>query len=305
MDALPPPFEPVALPDGTIQRLERRLGRTVVDRRDARGGYTVARRLVLRLSDGSTVFAKVATNEETARALRAERVVYEAVRGPFLPRLLGFDDDGGSNPILVLEDLSAAQWPPPWGRGAVEAARDALAVIAATPAPASLPSLEAEGPLMRGWPRVDADPAPFLSLRLASRAWLDRALPVLRAGAERVVLGGEALVHADVRSDNLCFVDGRAVLVDWNWASRGNPRVDVAFWLPSLAYEGGPPPEAVLPRSGDEAALVSGYFASQAGLPPPTPSMVRVRGLQRAQLATALPWAARTNGLPPPDGAPV
>ena len=52
---------------------------------------------------------------------------------------------------------------------------------------------------------------------------------------------GEAFLHLDVRSDNICIADGRAVLVDWNWASLGNPRVDLAFWLPSLSHEGGPP----------------------------------------------------------------
>jgi aminoglycoside phosphotransferase (APT) family kinase protein len=42
-----------------------------------------------------------------------------------------------------------------------------------------------------------------------------------------------------VRSDNICIGDGGATLVDWNWASVGNPRVDLAFWLPSLHFEGG------------------------------------------------------------------
>jgi hypothetical protein len=36
-----------------------------------------------------------------------------------------------------------------------------------------------------------------------------------------------------VRSDNLCFVDGRTVLVDWNLACTGDGCFDVAFWLPA------------------------------------------------------------------------
>jgi thiamine kinase-like enzyme len=50
------------------------------------------------------------------------------------------------------------------------------------------------------------------------------------------------LLHFDVRSDNLCFRDGRALLIDWNLACIGNPVVDVAAWLPSLHAEGVRPP---------------------------------------------------------------
>ena len=46
--------------------------------------------------------------------------------------------------------------------------------------------------------------------------------------------------------------------------------MDLAAWAPSLQAEGGPAPEAIIPSGGVElAALVSGYFAANAGLPPP------------------------------------
>ena len=48
---------------------------------------------------------------------------------------------------------------------------------------------------------------------------------------------------AFVRSDNVCFSAGSARIVDWNWAARGNPRLDVAAWLPSFHAEGGPRPK--------------------------------------------------------------
>ena len=101
-------------------------------------------------------------------------------------------------------------------------------------------------------------------------------------------------MHCDVRSDNLCLRDGRAVLLDWNHARIGNPAFDVAFWLPSLVLEGTAPPEGF---GVDEfAAVVAGFFASRAGLPPPE-GAPRVRGFQRAQLEVALPWACRVLGL--------
>ena len=74
----------------------------------------------------------------------------------------------------------------------------------------------------------------------------------------------------------------------------------MAAWLPSLHAEGGPRPEEVLPEGTAElAALLAGYFSAHAGRPP-IPEAPHVRGLQLRQARTALPWAARALGLPPP-----
>jgi Ser/Thr protein kinase RdoA (MazF antagonist) len=129
-------------------------------------------------------------------------------------------------------------------------------------------------------------------------AWLEAALPDLLAAEGAAVLDGPDLLHADVRSDNLCFQGSRAILVDWNWACRGNGRFDIAAWLPSLYAEGGPAPETILPDEPELAALLSGFWAAQAGLPPP-PDASGVREVQLLQLRTALPWAARALSLPP------
>ena len=80
----------------------------------------------------------------------------------------------------------------------------------------------------------------------------------------------------------------------------GDPRFDLASWLPSLEAEGGPAPEEILGSPAPElAALLAGYFCSHAGLPP-IPEAPHVRELQLRQARTALPWAARELGLPPP-----
>jgi hypothetical protein len=44
---------------------------------------------------------------------------------------------------------------------------------------------------------------------------------------------------------------------------------------------------------------MAGFHASCAGLPAPS-TAPRVRIVQQAQLRAALPWAARSLGLPPP-----
>ena len=87
--------------------------------------------------------------------------------------------------------------------------------------------------------------------------------------------------------------------MDWNFACVSNPQLDLGFWLPSLAYEGGPEPERILPDAPAIAAWVAGFFAARAGLPG-IRDAPRVRLVQRQQLVTALPWAARALGLPLP-----
>jgi hypothetical protein len=260
-------------------------------------GYTLMERWLVELPDGTRAFAKLAVDEPTAGFLRDEYRVYACLEGDYLPRLLGWDDDG-ELPVLVLEDLSGAHWPPPWRSGEVELVRRALDELHGTPPPEGLPPLTPDE--LHTWREVESDPAPFLSLGLCSAEWLDAALPELLDASKRCDVGGEAFLHLDVRSDNICIANGRAVLVDWNCASVGNPLVDLAFWLPSLYMEGGPAPTEMLPDAGDLTAIVSGFFAPISGLPPPAGAPT-VRPLQLAQLEVALPWAVEALGLPPLD----
>ncbi|HSP73874.1 MAG TPA: hypothetical protein VLN26_15985 [Gaiellaceae bacterium] len=257
-------------------------------------------RWLVRLADGRTAFAKAGFDEQSAEWIRAEQRVYAAVEGSFMPRLLGFED--GERPVLVIEDLSEAVWPPPWTPELVEAAKRALAELAATPPPAGLPAIGQDRELADGWERVAADPEPFLSLGLCSRAWLDAALPTLRDATAAAPLAGDALLHVDVRSDNLCLRDGRVLLVDWNQAAVGNALVDAVFFAPSLAMEGGPPPEEIVPPGAAPGlvALLAGFFACRAGLPSPDWGP-HLRLLQRGQLEVGLPWAARELSLPAPS----
>jgi hypothetical protein len=182
----------------------------------------------------------------------------------------------------------------------VAAVRSSLEQIAATTPPAGVPSIEIYREFAGRWRIIEEDPAPFLSLGLCSPEWLEAALPTLAEAAESAPLAGESLLHLDVRSDNICLADARALLVDWNWACVGNPVLDLAAWLPSLHLEGGPAPEEILPTGAEGfASLLAGVWGSSAALPPPPGALPRVRTLQRAQVEIALPWAARALGLPP------
>ena len=275
------------------------LGSPVVDRTPAAGGYTPAERWVVRLADGRSAFVKVGVTELTALWLRKEYRMYAELGARYMAELLGWSDED-STPMLILEDLSGCAWPPPWTDERVDAVLSTLAQVAATPSPAWLTRSSQARWIADGWARVADDPAPLLSTGVVSASWLELALPELLSAGNPSVIAGDELCHFDVRSDNLCFrPDGSAVLVDWNLAETGNARLDIAFWLPSLLLEGGPPPQSVLPDAAPEAAVVAGFFASRCGLPD-IPEAPGVRDFQKRQFVAALPWVCLELGLPMP-----
>jgi hypothetical protein len=155
--------------------------------------------------------------------------------------------------------------------------------------------------LEQGWEPLGADPTRAYALGVFDEAWLTTHIDALSAAAAQTELTGDALLHGDVRSDNLCLRDGRAVLVDWNWACRGAPTLDRAAWLPSLRFEGGPEPWTLLPGHGAVAALLAGFFLEHAGREP-IPQAPHVRQLQLDQGVVALRWACHELGLQPPPG---
>jgi hypothetical protein len=291
-------------PPEDVERATRALkAEPVAWRAVARGGQTAASRWIATLPGGTTRFVKIAFTLDTAAWIRDEHLFYLQHKGlVFLPAMMGWDDDG-ERPVLVLEDLSAAAWPPPWDRGRVRAVVDGLAEVADARVSPEIPRVGAGQFDREGWREVAAHREAFLALGLCGEAWLDACLPALTETAHAAPLEGDRLLHMDVRSDNLCLTPNGARFVDWNFACRGNPRFDVASWLPSLEAEGGPPPEEVVPPAPDMAAfaaMLAGYFASHAARPP-IPEAPHVRPLQLKQARTALPWAARALGLPPPE----
>jgi aminoglycoside phosphotransferase (APT) family kinase protein len=94
-----------------------------------------------------------------------------------------------------------------------------------------------------GWPR-----------RSASRAGSPPAPPGVPPVAERLggsfrgwrrlAAAGPALLHGDLRADNLLLTPSRVVAVDWPRACAGAAWVDLLLLLPSVAMQGGPNPEA-------------------------------------------------------------
>lgn len=292
------PLEP---DDGLAHAVTQVMGDTIDRWQPVAGGFSSAGLWVIETSGAVRRFVKAANTQDTARFLRAEKVVYDQIDAQFMPEVEAWVDDL-EYPFLIIEDLSDSHWPPPWSAGDIDAVLSVFEEIASTPPPTGL-SNEALSALAESfWPRIAADVEPVQSLGVASAAWFEQALPHLIAAENTAVVTGDHLVHADIRSDNLCIGD-RVKIVDWNWASVGNPMLDVVAWLPSLRLEGGPPPWELVTDEVGLVARLAGFFLQHATRPRSPYVRADIRDSQRAQGAVALEWAAVELGLPPPEPA--
>src|SRR5882672_8784291 len=186
----------------TVARAERLLGSPARSwARVASRGYSLNDHWTVLLENATRAFLKEGTIDPSPEWVRDEERVFKAVSGPFMPRFIAFED--GERPLLVLEDLMPARWPPPWLPGDVETVLAALEEVSSAQIDGELPRLADEP--WTGWNAVAADPEPFLGLGVMSAEQLERALPVLLEAEDNAKLAGESLLHCDVRSDNLCL----------------------------------------------------------------------------------------------------
>lgn len=290
--------------DGVVGTVEELTRRRVVACHDPPGdGYTPAIRFVAELDSGDRVFVKAPPDPHIGDWIQQEIAFYRSVDGTFMPDFVGARDATPTEPpVLVIEDLSAARWPPPWDDGSIEAVHAALDRLHEVPVPDHVPPVDRLHTSLPGdWDEVAAEPTVLTGTGLCSPEWLTGVLPGFQRAARQAPLRGTSLCHLDVRSDNLCLVaDGSARLVDWNHACQANPELDLAFWIPSLAREAGVDPEQLGIEVGPGlAAVVTGFLAARAGRPG-IAKAPRVREIQLAQLAVALPWAARSCGFAAP-----
>jgi hypothetical protein len=290
------------LPPAVRSLIEQRCGSAVVEAVSQGGGFTPGFASVLTCADGSRHFVKAASTvaqrmfadsyREEARKLRA---LPESVPAPRL--LWSVDDDWV---VLGLEHIEARAPRRPWRVDELAHCLDALEVAAEqlTPAPEDL-ELDPIAEELARWPAFWDDVRAGHDLPHA-----DEAAALAASFAE--VLGGDTVVHTDVRDDNvLLTTDGRALFCDWNWPVVG------ADWLDSLILLIGPrgdgvDVEAVIaarrllrdvpPDHIDRLlALVCGYFLRSAADPVP-PTSPHIREAQRWQGEVVWAWLCERRG---------
>ena len=283
--------------------IETILGAPVVTARSQPLGFSPGLAARVGLADGRRAFVKAVGRERNPDSPGFHRREAEVLRalppGLPVPALLGSYDDGDWV-ALVLEDVDGLPPVEPWRPTELARVVGAMAELTArlTPSPITArPVTESDEGNFRGWRTLAADPALAAPLGADVVARLDRFAAIEATWTEAAA--GDALVHGDLRADNILLTPDRVVFVDWPHALIGAPWLDLLFLLPSAAATGTDPEEvwAWYPPARDvdpdavTAVLVAltGFFLYQSLLPPPV-NVERVRAFQRAQGDAALRW---------------
>ena len=312
-NASPPPASGVRLPWSCLPAelraaAERELGSAVTEAVTQPGGFSpgVAARVLL--ADGRRAFVKAVSasqNPDSPDIHRAEARIAAALPAATpAPRFLGCIDTGDWV-LLMFEDIDGHMPARPWRAEELDRVLAAMTALAWSldPAPIKAPRVvDRTENLGRGWAQLaeaaqaGADDLsgldPWARDRLADIVELEAGWA---AGAR-----GEALVHSDIRADNILLTRERVVFVDWPWACLAAPWFDLVAMLPSVAMQGGPPCEQIfaghpVSKNADHdaataaVAAVAGFLVRQSRLAAP-PGLPTLRAFQAAQGETALDW---------------
>jgi hypothetical protein len=223
------------------------------------GGNSGAELERVTLPDGTPGIAKrvVAGGDWLGRAAGGRAITAELWQAGVLQRLpasietgiVAVESDGDGWRILM-RDLSAALLP---AEGPISRARHREVMAAAAALHAAFRGERFEGaitleghlgissPAVADAERAGSDVIPK-QLETAWEAFAEAAdddvAHAVLAGladpeplARALRAGGTTLVHGDLRDDNLGFVDGRVILLDWDIAGEGTPALEVAWYL--------------------------------------------------------------------------
>jgi hypothetical protein len=319
------------VPKAVRQQVEAALGAPIVRAARVWGGYAPTPSFRLTLADGRRVFFKAThaeSNEFSTQALYAEERIYQEL-GDLLNRwtpqyyasILHADWHG-----ILLEDLgpkSVPPWTPALARGVARALAAFHLETQGKPLPTWL-SRPQDRLHAESWLRVRTETEGFRHLAAwageaapEALAWFELISPTIEALMAAPVLATEpfALLHGDLRSDNLRFRQGRLALFDWPAITVGRAEWDFVAFAQTVTVEGGVAPEQMLAWYGaefpvDTAAVDSSiawlfaFFADKAWRGE-IPGLPRVRRFQRQQLGVMAQWAARQWALPEPVWAPA
>jgi len=316
------------VPAGLRARIDAIIGEPVVSGDKVFGGFGPMATFALATASGARHFCKGSHPGNTRQGHAA--VIREIENLRAFPELARFGaafreavNDGDWH-LMVLDYVPRTGDVPPWTAEIIAQVMSAIASFhCATPerAQSILHDRWASDLIAKAqnWHTLRDGPAVrerFLALfgdREAAARWLDRHLDRLIALKDHGpdIGGPRGWAHMDIRSDNLILADGRVLLVDWPVLSWGPQLLDVAFFLPSLAGQGGPScadglklyeQAATTFAPGDvaiAATTVAGFFAARAG-EPEEPALPRLRWIQKLQLFPALDWLSGVLGIERP-----
>ncbi len=281
-----------------------------------RSGFSPGFAGVVEFADGHREFVKAvdaAANEESGRLNRAEAAANpDLPAGVPVPRLLwwedGHVDDGGAWVLSSFEVVPGRAPAMPWNRRELTLVLDGLTDLAGhTVAPDAFASFADEhASVLTQWQAfaaLDVAEREALAARAgAVGTWVLGNVDTLAEWASRApqATAGDALVHGDIRADNILIDGDRTWIVDWPYASVGAPWADLAGFLPSVEMQGGGSAHEIFAAHPlargvaheDLRALVAAFagFLFVHSLRPEVPEIPTLRAFQWAQAVPAIRW---------------
>jgi len=293
---------------GHVRRaVEAALGSAVVEAHTQDGGFSPGAAARVRLANGGTAFVKalgVDLHRFSVGLYRTEAATMPHLpAGLPVPRLLDVYDDG-EWVALLYEEVDGRHPAVPWRPDELERVAGAVADLGAGLRPSPWPDApgfaEANATFLGTWRELAAAPPPDLDPWL--RRHLDRLATLGTDLAELV--RGDALLHNDIRSDNLLLTrDGGVVVLDWGWTCNGAPWLDLVLFAITVNAEGGADAELLVrghPLTRDVAAssidavlLAAVAHCWSSSRLPESPSLPGTQAHQRAYADATLRWVRR------------
>lgn len=301
-----------SLPSAIRSAVVGAIGGRFVSDSPAHGGFSASYAGVV-VTTAGRAFVKACGADwhpDSLHFLREEITAVSMLPPPLGPQVRAMiDTDSGVG--LVLEAIDGRHPGAPWTAGDLDAIAASMARLSGTAAPAQMERAEDRMiPSFTRWAQIADDPVLLAGLPSALHARIPELREIERG--LRDVLRGDAIVHDDLRADNILISDGEARLLDWPHARRGAGWIDLPCFLPSVEASGGPRCEEAwrifeahgAPTQEALLAVISG-FASFLWFnqgQPEIPQLPGLRAFQRQQAVPALRWLASLLAAPARDG---
>jgi len=260
------------------QQIENSLGNL----QGVEGGFSPAKRGLVVLPDGQSVFVKCGITDDTQRWAKKEIQTYHFLEEHVYPhssRLIAVSPDETSFAIEAHLAKDGWVWRNLWSHERLHGtlqAMDDLAAIPLTTQEQELFNERSVGPDDDGWLRLlksGVKQARLLKkLEQADAADIAKRLHFERAAivSNQYAFAADTLVHQDVRGDNCAWNPqlNEVRLVDWNWLQYGDRDIDMAATLAHVAQTGCDISGEVLTRLKPDALhWVAGYWCHAAITP--------------------------------------
>ncbi|MDB5167192.1 MAG: aminoglycoside phosphotransferase [Candidatus Saccharibacteria bacterium] len=200
------------------------------------GGYSLAERGVVTLTDGAKVFVKIAEGDITKKWLRKEIIAYQKLISagyPYIPKLLAHDE---SYSAMAIEYLDHSNFENVWDTDKLDAilrAQEKLkeykTLFVGDPdfTLESVVGLDSKWVTILKGDGIEHINSKFRKLDVDASFTRDQILSY-EAMLEGWEIADDTLVHQDIRADNFGYdpITKQGKLVDWNWLCVGDASLD-------------------------------------------------------------------------------